>query len=195
MKPKIGLFSGGIEQYWKETGMKELPARIDWDAKRLAETLGKEFEVVYPGLAGNVADSARAGRTLREEGVHLAVMYHATYIDDAMSVAFLEELGDIFAVLFQSQGFETFLGQMDLTGAGRSWGNNSSVQLLGTLRRLKPGFRFGYVFGGLENPRALREIGEYARAAKAVRGLKGKIITFLPHRCLGAPMYDTYPDE
>ena len=195
MKPKIGLFAGGIEQYWKETGMKELPGRIDQDAKRLAETLGKEFEVVYPGLAGDVADSARIGKTLREERVHMAVMYHATYIDDAMSIAFLEELGDIFALLFQSQGFDTFVKEMDLTDAGRAWGNNSSVQLSGTLRRMKPGFRFGYVFGGLDTSRPLREIAEYARAAKAVQNLKGKVITFFPHRCLGAPMYDTYPDE
>ena len=195
MKAKIGLVSGGIEQYWKETGMPELPEMIDRDARRLAEALSGDFEVVYPGMVGNVADSARAGKALREEGVHLALMYHATYVDDAMTAAFLDELGGTFPVLLQSQGFNSFLEKMDLTGAGRSWGNNSAVQLSGTLKRLKPGFRVGFVFGGLENPRVLREIGEYARAAKAVRSLKGKLIAFLPHRCVGVPMYDTYPDE
>ena len=195
MKPKIGLFAGGIEQYWTETGMPELPVRIDQDAQRLASVLASDFQVIYPGLAGNTEDAARAGRALRAEGIDLAVMYHATYVDDAMTVAFLEEIGPTFAVLFQSQGFDTFLQPMDLTDAGRSWGNNSSVQLPGTLKRYWPGFRFGYVFGGLENPRALREIGEYARAAKAVRSLRGKMVAFFPHRCVGVPMYDTYPDE
>jgi L-arabinose isomerase len=195
MKPKIGLFAGGIEQYWTETGMPELPGRIDADARRLASALELEAEVIYPGLAGNKADSARIGRALRAEGVDLAVMYHATYLDDAMSISFLEEIGPTFAVLLLSQGFETFLEPMDLTGAGRSWGNNSTVQLPGTLKRYWPGFRFGFVFGGLGSPRTLREIGEYARAARAVRHLKGKMVAFLPHRSVGVPMYDTFPDE
>jgi len=195
MKAKIGLFAGGIEQYWKETGMKELPDRIDGDARELAAALGKEFQVVYPGLAGNVSDSSRIGKILREEGVDLALMYHATYVDDAMSIAFMEELGDIFPVLFQSQGVRTFADEMDLTDAGRSWGNNSAVQLSGTLKRMRPDLRFGFVFGGLRNPRALREIGEYARAARAVKNLKGKVVAFLPHRSLAVPMYDTFPDE
>lgn len=195
MKPRIGLFAGGIEQYWKETGMKNLRSRIDEDAGRLAAALGEESEVVYPGLAENADESARIGKILRQQGVDLALMYHATYVDDAMSIAFIEELGDIFPVLFLSQGFRSFTEMMDLTDAGRSWGNNSCVQLPGTLKRMKPDFRFGFVFGGLDDARALGEIGEYARAAKAVRNLKGKLVAFLPHRSLGVPMYDTFPDE
>lgn len=195
MKIKIGLFAGGIETYWKDTGMKGLPERIDQDAKRLAKKMGKEFEVIYPGLAGNVADAVRIGKTLREAGVHLGLMYHATYVDDAMSVAFLEEMTGIFTVLFQSQGINRFIEKMDLVDYGRSWGNNSSVQFPGTIKRLKPDSRFGFVFGGLENPTVLQEIGEYARAAGAVRNLKGRLVTFLPHRSLGVPMYDTFPDE
>ena len=46
MKQKIGLFSGGIETYWKDSGMEELPSLLDRDAKRLAEKLGEQFEVV-----------------------------------------------------------------------------------------------------------------------------------------------------
>ena len=195
MKHRIGLFAGGIEQYWIEAGMKELPGKLDADARRLAESLGNDFDVVYPGMVGNVSDATKVGRTLRDEQVDLAVMYHATYIDDAMTMAFLDEIGDIFPLLFQSQGFKSFTDATDLTEAGRSWGNNSSVQLSGTLKRLRPNFRCGYVFGWLGNPRALREIGQYARAARAVKNLKGKRIGFLPHRCIGVPMYDTFPDE
>ncbi|MBI4530223.1 MAG: hypothetical protein HY709_01775 [Candidatus Latescibacteria bacterium] len=195
MKGKIGLFAGGIEQYWKDAGMKELPQRLDADARRLATALGGEFDVVFPGLAGNVADARKIGKILRDEEVELAVMYHATYIDDAMTVAFLKEIGGIYPVLFHSQGFTSFQEPMDLTNLGRSWGNNSSVQLSGTMKRLKPHVKFGYVFGGLENPRSLREIQEYALAARAVNNLNGQRVGFLPHRCLGVPMYDTYPDE
>ena len=195
MKTRIGLFAGGIEQYWTEAGMQDLPGRLDADARRLAAALGHEFEVVYPHLAGNASEAHRIGQVFRTEAVDLVLMYHATYVDDAMTMALLDEVGDIFPVLFQSQGIEGFIDVNDLIDAGRSWGNNSSVQLSGTLKRLKPDLGFGFVFGGLENPRALREIREYARAARAVRSLKGRRVGFLPHRCIGVPMYDTYPDE
>jgi L-arabinose isomerase len=195
MKHRIGLFTGGLEQYWIDAGMKGLPEKLEADAKQLAKNLGDDFEVVYPGMVGNVSDARKVGKALRDQQVDLAVMYHASYIDDAMTIAFLDEIGDIFPLLFQSQGFKSFTDVTDLTDAGRSWGNNSSVQLTGALKRLRPDFRCGYVFGWLGSPRAMREIGEYARAARAVKNLKGKRIGFLPHRCIGVPMYDTFPDE
>ena len=50
---KIGLFAGGIEVYWKDLGMKELPVRLEKDVRRLIDALSDEFEVVYPGLVGS----------------------------------------------------------------------------------------------------------------------------------------------
>ena len=195
MKQKIGLFAGGLEQYWLDAGMEGLSAKLDADARQLAQSLGADFDVVYPGLAGNVAEARKMGQALRDEQVDLAVMYHASYVDDAMTIAFLDEIGRTFSVLFQGQGFQSFTDVTDLTEAGRSWGNNSSVQIPSTLKRLRPDFHCGYVFGWIGNPRAISEIGQYARAARAVKNLKGKRIGFLPHRCIGVPMYDTYPDE
>ena len=195
MRAKIGLFAGGIEQYWTEAGMKDLPDLLNRDAKKLVDALAEEHDVVFPGLAGNVTDARRIGKILRDEPVHMVLMYHATYIDDAMSKALLDEIDGIFPVLFHSQGFNNFCEPMDLMNYGRSWGNNSSVQLAGTLKRVMPGKKMGYVFGGINNPQSITEITQYARAAKAVENLKGKRIGFLPHRSLGVPMYDTFPDE
>lgn len=195
MKIKVGLFAGGIEQYWTETGMYELPGVLKADVKRLTEILGKEFEVVYPGFAGNVAESRKIGKAIREENVDMAIIYHATYLDDAMTMGFLDELSDTFTVLFHSQGFKTFTEPMDLTGTGRSWGNNSIVQIHGTFKRLRPDFRYGFVFGAFDNPRAIVELKQYACAARAVKNLKGKRIGYLPHRSIAVPMYDTFPDD
>ena len=69
MRRKIGLFAGGIEQYWTEAGMHQLPKILDTDARRLAAALGDEFEVVYPNLAGNPAEARRIGQVLRAERV------------------------------------------------------------------------------------------------------------------------------
>ena len=195
MKPRIGLFAGGIETYWKDTGMPDLPARIDADAHRLAGLLGEASEVIYPGLAGSVEDCVRIGRQFRNENVDLVLVYHATYVDDAMTLALIHEIGNIFTVFLHSQGLPTFIGNEDLVDAGRTWGNNSMVQVHGTLKRTRPGYRYGFVFGTLDSPRTLQEISAYARAASAVTALRGKRVTFLPHRSLAVPMFDTFPDE
>ena len=194
-KRKIGLLAGGIEVYWTDLGMKELPERLDKDVKRLIDALSDEFEVIYPGLVGSKEEAALAGKAVRDADVDLALMYHSSYLDDAMSLAFLDEIGNTFSILFHSQGFGSFTEDLDLVDFGRGWGNNSSIQLPGTLRRLRPNLQYGYVFGGLTDPESLHEIKEYAYAASAVKNLKGKRFGYLPHRCTGVPMYDTFPDE
>jgi hypothetical protein len=51
------------------------------------------IHVVYPGVAGNVEESAHKAREIREADVDVVVIYHATYVDDAMSLAVFDELG------------------------------------------------------------------------------------------------------
>ena len=106
MKPKIGLFSGGIETYWKDTGMLQLPELLHGDSVRLSQRLSEDFEVIYPGIAGNLAESIARARELRDAGVETVVTYHATYVDDAMSLAVIDELGpDVYTILLQLVSF------------------------------------------------------------------------------------------
>ncbi len=195
MKPIIGLFAGGIETYWKDTGMAGLPDLLARDAMRLVETLSDNCEVVFPGIVGNEAEAANAGRVIKEHQVDLALMYHATYVDDAMTLAFLEETNGIFPVLLLSQGMDGIPLDFDMVEAGTTWGVNSAVQIHGTLQRTRPELRYGFVFGKLTGARVKDEVEAYARAARAVKALKGKTIAYLPHRCMSIPMYDTYPDD
>ena len=195
MQAKIGLFVGGMEQYWTETGMEGLREIMERDARGLEKVLQENFDVVYPGLATNVAESEKVGRILRQEQVDIALMYHACYVDDAMSLVFLKGLGDIFPVLFFSQGLAGIPKDFTLLDAARTWGNNSAVQLGGTLKRMRPNLKFGFVFGALNDPGAIKEIDEYARAIKAVKKLGQSKVAYLPHRSAAVPMYDTYPDD
>ena len=196
MKTRIGLFAGGIETYWKDCGMQELPDLLHRDSLRLAQRLGEQFEVVYPGIAGSVAESTRMAREIREAGVASVVVYHATYVDDAMSLAVLDELGpNIHTIVLHSQGVRGIPESIGLLDAGTTWGNNSAVQICGTLKRMRPDFTFGYVFGSLDDPRIYHEIAQYARAWSAVLRLRGSRVMYLPHRCSQVPMYDTYPDD
>ena len=49
-RPKIGLFAGGIEQYWTECGMDDLPRALMGDIQKLKNRLEKKCDVVYPLL-------------------------------------------------------------------------------------------------------------------------------------------------
>ena len=196
MEMKIGIFSGGIEHYWLEMGMKELPDLLKEDIERLIKILEeRNHDVFYPGPACNDADAEKMGRLMRQEDVDIALMYHATYVEDSMSLSFLDQLGSIFPVLFLSQGLPTFSAEISLIDRGRTWGVNSSVQLPGTLKRLRPNLKFGFVFGNVDDPGALSNIEEYARAASAVKRLCHSKIAIFPHRSASVSMYDTFPDE
>ncbi len=193
--PKIGLFTGGIEQYWTECGMKELPDALKKNILKLKKRLEKDCEVIYPFLVGNEAEVRKAGKIFVDKDVDIVLMYHATYIDDAMSVALIEEIKGIFPVLFLSQGLVNIPESLSMTESGTCWGVNSAVQLPSSFKRLWPGFNHGFVFGHIENDQAISEIVQYAKAARCVKNLKGKKVAFFPHRSGDVPMYDTYPDE
>jgi L-arabinose isomerase len=194
-KPKIGLFAGGIEQYWTECGMDTLPDAMERDILRLKKRLEAECEVFYPHFVGNEAEARQAGKAFAEEVVDMVLMYHATYIDDEMTVAMIDEIPGVFPVLFHSQGLKGIPDRIDLVESGTCWGVNSAAQLPGSFKRMWPDFNYGYVFGHLDDDRAIGEILQYARAARCVRKLRGKLIGYLPHRSAGVPMYDTFPDE
>ncbi len=193
--PKIGLFAGGIEHYWTRYGMKELPAALEKNTLQLKRRLEKNCEVIYPFLVGNEAQARKAGKIFVENEVNIVLMYHATYVDDAMSVALIDEIKGIFPVLFLSQGLPNIPDSFSMIDSGTCWGVNSAVQLPSSLKRLWPGFNHGFVFGHIENDQAISEIIQYAKAARCVTNLKGKKVGFLPHRSGDVPMYDTYPDE
>ena len=195
LKPKIGLFSGGMEQYWKDCGMDDLPAALKKDILKLKNRLEKDCEVFYPMFAENEADSKKAGKCFLENDVDIVLMFHGNYIDDAMSVAMIGELRGIYTVLFLSQGFANIPDNFSLTDAGRTYGVNSAVQLPSSLNRMWPDYNLGFVFGHIENDRAISEIISYAKAARCVKKIKGKMIGIFPHRSAAAPMYDTFPDE
>lgn len=152
------------------------------NALKLMKRLEKNCEVICPFLVGKEAEARKAGKIFMENEVDIVLMYHATYVDDAMSVALIDELKGIFLRLFLSQGLPNIPESVSMIESGICWGVNSLVQLPGSLKRLWSDFNYGFVFGHIENDHAISEIAQYAKAARCVKNLKGKTIAFLPHR-------------
>lgn len=193
-KPRVGLFVGAMEWYWTMTGMEKLRQAVVADARRLSELLtAAGLELIDSGLVASHQESAAAGNRFREEKVDLAVFYHGTYVDDKMTFAFLEEYGDGPLILAHTQGLDSIPEEFTLIDYARCWGNNSSVQIISTAKRMAPNRHIGYVFGHM--PQAATQIASYARAAKAISNMRRYKIAYLPHRCNDAPMFDTFPDD
>ncbi len=108
---------------------------------------GGTSDVVFPRVAVSRDDAREVGRQFREQDVDLVVMFHATYVDDVMTLALLEAAQGIYPVLFLSQGMSGIPEGLSLIEAASCWGVNSAVQLPGSLRRLGGTFRCGFVFG------------------------------------------------
>ena len=192
-KPKIGLFAGGIECYWVDMSMDELPARLQQDVDRLIASL--DGEVIFPCLAGNPAQSAGAGQAIREAQCDIAVIYHATFIADDMTVAFLDALGEQIPVLqLHSQGLKGIPDDFSLIDYGTCYGNNSAIQAITTLRRLGRDLKLPVVVGELDDPAFQAQINGWCRAARAVNALKGANVSFLPHWVTSFALWDTVPD-
>ncbi len=193
-RPRVGLYVGAMEWYWTMTGMTALEQAVRDDAERLISLLGEQdLDVVYPGLIISEEESGAAGRRFRDEKVDLVILYHGTYVDDRMTFAFLEEYNSGPLVLLHTQGLDEIPKDFSLIDYARCWGNNSSVQVVSSMMRMTPDRQIAYTFGHMEQ--AASQAAVYARAAKAIRNVRGSKIAYLPHRCDDAPMFDIFPDD
>ena len=193
-RPKVGLFVGAMEWYWTMTGMGDLRDAVVRDGRRLATLLEEAgLEVLDSGLVSSHEEAAAAGRRFRDEKVDLAVFYHGTYVDDKMTCAFLDDYGAGPLILAHTQGLDEIPQDFSLIDYARCWGNNSSVQIVSSLKRIAPDRHVGYAFGHM--PDVAQHVASYGRAAKAMQAVRRCRVGYLPHRCNDAPMYDTFPDD
>jgi L-arabinose isomerase len=193
-RPRVGVVFGAMEWYWTMTGMEALKEALVADAKRFSSLLADQgLEVIESGMVCSHEQSAATGKQFRDQKVDLVVFCHGTYVDDKMTFAFLGEYGNGPLVLAHTQGLDEIPEDFQLIDYARCWGNNSSVQILSSMKRMTPDRRIGYVFGHM--PDVAEQIGSYARAAKAMQNVRQCRVGYLPHRCNDAPMYDIFPDD
>jgi hypothetical protein len=146
-----------MEWYWTMTGMQQLQGAVIRDAQRLRGLLEDQgIEVIDSGLVATPGQSAAAGKRFLDQGVDLAILYHGTYVDDRTSYAFLDNCGDLPLVLAHTQGMDNIPEDFSLIDYARCWGNNSAVQVLSSLKRIRPTRQVCYVFGHM--PHAAKQL-------------------------------------
>ena len=206
-RPRIGLYSMGLKAYWAQfEGLKE---RLLGYGKFIAEKLEKEADVFYFGLSDDETSARKAGEYFNENHVDLVFGHCATYATSA-SVIPIHQMCKAPAVILNLQPAMRVNYEKTTTGEWLAHcGACVAIELADAFER--NGIRYRVVNGLLglsktpaisltdevtdttqEAAAAWNEIGEWVRAAKVMRMLRGARFGFLGNTYSG--MLDMYTD-
>ncbi|MCX6020068.1 MAG: L-fucose/L-arabinose isomerase family protein, partial [Chloroflexi bacterium] len=188
---KIGIFGIGLAAYWPQfEGLKE---QLEGYQRIVEEQLrGFGGEVISAGLVDTAPGANAAGDLFARENVDLIVCYVATYATSSQVLPAVQRIRKPVLVLNLQPSPQVDYVNMT-TG---EWLANCCAccvpEISNAFARAR--IQFNVVSGMLRNdPRAWGIIGEWIRAASAVRAVQRARIGFLGHTYPG--MLDLYSDN
>lgn len=170
---------------------KKLPGLIDGDAKKTAQILKKELNIVNPGVIDTKEKVDRAVKLFRRENIDILIICYLTWGEDRLIIEAVEKLSGIPVLLWCYSPFRKLPKTLDMVDLFRSSGPVGTVQASAPLKRM--GKTFGFVFGSYKNKKTVKKIVDYSKAAKLASDLRKVTIGLLPYRC--DAMTGTYVDE
>jgi L-arabinose isomerase len=200
---RVGLFGIGLAAYWPQFPQLK-PRLLDYQATIRAR-LAAQATVVDAGLVDSAPAAAAAGERFAREGVDVILCYVGTYATSSQVVPAVQRSRAPVLVLNLQPRSALDYARTD-TG---EWLANCCACCVPEISCAfaRSRIRFDVVTGVLgvergrfgeappshpESARAWSEIGEWLRAAAAVRGLRSSRIGFLGHSYPG--MLDIYSD-
>lgn len=207
-KPRIGIYSMGLQTYWKQfPGLKE---RLTGYGEFIAAQVEKmDAQVYFYGMVDCEEQGRACGEYMNENGVDLILAHSATYVTSA-SVLPVHQICKAPAVVLNLQPTARINYEATTTGEWLAHCGACPVPELSNAF-CRAGIPFRVVNGLLgltktpeisltdentaELPQAVRawkEIEEWVRAAGVKRGLSGARIGFLGNTYSG--MLDMYSD-
>jgi len=196
-RPRVGLVFLAAEWFWQQniqrgTGRyKDLSRCVEEDAEAIRNRLGQRLEVCRTSILHTEEGAKEEMAKLRSEPVDLLVLCSIIWSEDAPLMQVLEAAGDVPLAVWCYSPAERLPARVSMEELFRRSGTVGTLQHSAVLKRRKK--TFGFVFGSLENPAAMEQIGDYAEAASAVKAMKGSVIGLLPSRC--EVMTGTHVDE
>ena len=190
--PKVGLLTGGYFEFWRMyPGLEKV---VEKEMKDLFTGLSKrdDIEVIWSGLADTVEKNEEAGKKFRDENVDLLVICEGSYFPDYMPVQAMDYIPGVPVLILATQPHNHVPLDMDYQDAiHHSFGIVGVVQLSGAFKKM--GVDFDVLVSSLDDPSIYRDVADYAKVVKAVRGLRHMNIGIVGHTFQG--MYDLELDK
>ena len=196
-RPRVGLFMTAGAWFWEIAGdvtksrFGGLAKIVEDAASEVEAALGQRMEIVSSGVIRSVAEAVAAVEKFNRSDVDLVVACSLIWSEDQPIHELVRRMGDVPLILWCYQIEGNLPDPMDEVQLFKLCGPVGTLQASGVLH--KAGRDIGFVFGPSSDPECLRELTEYAEAARLARDLRGATIGLLPHRYVG--MMSTYVDE
>ena len=182
---RIGVLTCGYFEYWRM--YPTLKATVEGDLKVVCDRLQEEYEdLVFSGMVDTLDSALSAGKKLKEADVDAVLLLYGTYTADFITLTALDQVKEKPLLIFSTQPHKNVDKQGNYENSLRNSAVIGIAQLTGTLRKMKRDYKI--IVGSLHDERAYTKIGEYMRAAKAVKDLNESNIGIIGHVFRG--MYD-----
>ena len=184
---KIGFLGCGYFEYWRM--YKGLREQVKGDMKKIAGRLGREHNIVYPGLVETIDTANAAGQTFKKEQIDLLIISEGTYCPDYFVHEVLLHLpSNIPLVILASQPYLRVDYNVGYDQCLRNSGPMALVQLTGGFRKMGKFEKYEVVVGAIEEDEAYEEISRIIQVHTTIKNLQHMVIGTVGHVFRG--MYD-----
>jgi L-arabinose isomerase len=189
---KVGILACAYFEYWRM--YDNLLADVTSDMKRVAASIGKRHEIVYPGLVDTLDKADAAGHLFKEQHIDVLVITEGTYCTDyIVHQALLHLPGDMPLCIYASQAHATLDYAAGYDQSLRNSGPMGLIQLTAGFRKMGRYAAYEVVVGAIDDDEAYEEIDRFIKVRTTIANLKHWNIGLVGHVFRG--MYDFQYDK
>lgn len=160
-------------------------------AGNITQKLGETMDVRASEICLTKDDAIRASTKMHDARLDLLIVCSVVWTEDEPVLTILQELPDIPVVLWCYQTKQTIPSDMSMLDVFLLSGPVGALQLSSAIKKM--GRRYDVVFGHQDDRSCVKDLNDYAEAARVATDLRRATIGLLPYRC--PQMTGTYTDE
>lgn len=187
---KVGFLGCGYFEYWRMFS-GQFKKNVLGDLQKIADHLGDDFDIVYPGVVDTLDAADRTGQIFAENKVDVVVVVEGTYLPDFITLHALSYIPDAPVILFTTQVEEDISPEDNYEDLMRNSALIGTAQLSGTFKKMDR--KYDVVVGSIGEERPYIEISKLIRTYNVAQRLKDLSIGVIGHVFRG--MYDLENDK
>jgi len=189
---KVGLLAAAYFEYFRM--YDNLEADCARDMQMVAEKLGKNQTIVYPGLVTTLDDSDEAGVVFKDNQIDMLIITESTYTPDFILHQALHHLpSDIPILIFASQSHDKLKFDFSYDESLRNSGPMALIQLTAGFKKMDKYRDYEVVVGCIHENEVYAEIDKFIQVQTTIAELKEWTIGVIGHVFRG--MYDFQYDK